>query len=338
MVLLSRALKPFCVFLIVVIGGCVVADKLGLSRKSVRFSHQIHVTDEEIDCVDCHLKAEDEAEAGLPRMKQCMLCHEGVDEDLPVAKRPMTIYGKKPVWTSAADIPGEVKFSHATHYEADVECAECHQGIEKNTRITKAVRVDMDACLKCHAAKKVAAKCETCHTRIREDQEPDSHRHNWKKYHGQIVRAETGATGDNCALCHTEATCTKCHRDEAPRNHNNHWRHRGHGLTAQMDRDNCSVCHRSDFCDRCHRETEPRNHVGAWGSPRNRHCTSCHFPLSGEGCVTCHKSTPSHAQATALPTNNAHATATDANCRTCHVSALRIGHPDNGESCRICHQ
>ena len=337
MVFLSRAIKPFCIFLVLVMSGCVVAQKLGLTGKSVRFSHKTHVTDEEMDCVDCHLTVEDEAAAGMPRMGQCMACHRGIDEDLPEKKRPLVVFGKKPVWSSVTDIPEENIFSHQKHGEAGVDCAECHPGIETSARITGKVRVAMDACTKCHAKKKAANECETCHREIRKDREPPDHKHNWKRYHGQAARADSGKTSHDCSLCHQESTCDACHQDEAPQNHNNHWRHRGHGIAASLDRDNCSVCHRSDSCDRCHRDTSPRNHTGLWASPRNTHCTSCHFPLNNEGCATCHQATPSHATADALPTNAAHTNATDTQCRECHTPA-NTGHLDNGDSCRLCHQ
>lgn len=336
MVFLTRALKPFCLFLAVAISGCMVAQKLGLLEKSARFSHKVHSADEDLGCEDCHRTAAKSEDAGMPRVKQCLVCHEGIDEERSPAKKFKALYGEKPEWSKVTALPEEVIFSHQVHNDAKVKCGECHRGIERNRAVTSKLRVEKDACLKCHAKKGLAKDCKSCHTTIRKDREPGSHKHNWKKYHGQVVRADTGRSVDRCELCHQESACTACHQDEAPQNHNNHWRHRGHWVAASVDRENCAACHRSDFCDRCHRDSEPRNHVGLWSSPRNQHCLNCHFPLKNEGCITCHKSDPSHAQATALPTNQAHANATDANCRACHTPLSF--HFDNGDSCRNCHE
>jgi hypothetical protein len=103
---------------------------------------------------------------------------------------------------------------------------------------------------------------------------------------------------------------------------------------AAMDRDNCMVCHRADSCVRCHEEVLPLNHTGMWGSPKDTHCFSCHFPLKSTSCFVCHKSTPSHSDATPLPAN--HSPASD--CRACHGMDARLPHVDNGDDCTICHK
>lgn len=342
MVLLSRKIKPFCIFLVMCISGCLVAQKLGIGAKPGRFNHKRHLAEEELECKSCHRGATESAEARMPSLAQCMLCHEGIDEGKPKEEQIRAIFGEKPTWSHVTDLPEDVVFSHKAHGDAKVECAGCHRGIETNTAITKKVRVEKTDCMKCHGPKETAAakirsnECDVCHRSITRDWEPNSHNHNWKAFHGGVVRAETGRSEDRCALCHHESSCNACHQDEAPQNHNNQWRHRGHWVAASMDRDKCAVCHRSDFCDRCHMETEPRNHVGAWGSPRNRHCLTCHFPLSKSNCFLCHKDDPSHQAAPERPQDNQHAAATEANCRTCH-QVIGLTHLDNGDRCGNCH-
>jgi hypothetical protein len=276
----------------------------------------------------------------MPTVKQCLTCHEGIDEGRPQHKRVLTVYGKEPQWSHVTDISEEVRFSHKKHQDAKVQCQECHKGIEKSQGVAEKLAVDMDDCTKCHARKKVAAECSTCHTKIRKDTAPDNHRQNWKRDHGQAARsARGGASGKNCKLCHEQSTCVACHQVEPPRNHNNQWRQRGHLVTASMDRENCAVCHRTDFCDRCHRESAPRSHTASFGSPRDRHCLSCHTPVTNEQCHLCHKSTPSHlALAAPMPASPLHTAAM--NCRQCHGQApdAPLPHPDNGDTCTECHK
>ncbi|MBI2191657.1 MAG: cytochrome c3 family protein [Planctomycetes bacterium] len=336
MVLLKRALPSFLLFLALALSGCLVAQKLGLIKTRVRFSHKTHLKQEELQCTSCHRKAESEDKAGMPSMKQCLLCHEGVDEELAPEKRPVAVFGEKPTWSSVTHLPEENIFSHKAHFEAKVACSECHKGIEKSEIITKKVRVEMAACTRCHGRQEASTACETCHKEIRQDWSPESHKHEWKRYHGGVARSESPRSEDQCSLCHQEAACNACHQDEAPQNHNSHWRTRGHWISASMDRRNCAACHRSDYCDRCHEETAPRNHLASWGSTRNQHCLSCHFPLRNESCFTCHKSDPGHQLAPSRPADAQHAVAQESNCRTCH-NVIGLTHPDSGDNCGACH-
>lgn len=123
---------------------------------------------------------------------------------------------------------------------------------------------------------------------------PASHKGNWSEYHGRAVGARgnsPGQPGKACLTCHEQTDCMACHTTIMPRNHNNTWRVRGHGLTADGSRERCFTCHREDYCIRCHSETAPRSHTAGW---RNRHCTVCHFgpgkTITG-GCTVCHKQT-----------------------------------------------
>jgi len=182
-------------------------------------------------------------------------------------------------------------------------------------------------------------ECAACHDdgRTRETK-PAWHDLAWSRNHGQYIR-KFGFKADNkstCTLCHAESQCTSCHQQEKPRNHNEFWRLKGHGLAVGLDRSRCFACHRgADFCERCHAQTQPLDHTALWGAPGNRHCLNCHLPITSAGaqrCSSCHTGTPSHASAPAQPANALHTPG--ANCLNCH-SPLR--HPDNGTSCAVCH-
>lgn len=187
-----------------------------------------------------------------------------------------------------------------------------------------------------HPAIDKTMACSTCHDDGRTRQTPPpGHDATWIKNHGKTIQKFGFKAASTCTVCHTEATCTQCHQQEAPANHNEYWKLRGHGLTMGLNRNQCTTCHRSDFCERCHSETTPVNHRAAWGSPTNQHCQNCHFPITAAGaqkCAVCHQSTPSHDEAPTRPNNSLHGAGAD--CRGCHVP---LGHPDNGMSCTVCH-
>ncbi|MBI4211764.1 MAG: hypothetical protein HY540_03920 [Deltaproteobacteria bacterium] len=165
-----------------------------------------------------------------------------------------------------------------------------------------------------------------------------SHEAHWVEKHGATMKLTGDTFKGNCAMCHSESTCSSCHQQTPPRSHTHYWRLKGHGLAVGLNRSQCFSCHRSnDFCERCHAETQPLSHTGSWGTPSNRHCQNCHFPLTSAGgmqCAVCHKETPSHTLSTpAMPSNAKHVTG--ANCRSCHAP---LRHPDNGMTCTTCHQ
>jgi hypothetical protein len=321
------------------LAGCVFLAKLGLYEPPGKFSHRLHGKEQELECQNCHATAEKAAQAGMPRLKQCMLCHEGIDEEKPPERRISTIYGEAYQWSPRPVITGDVVFSHQLHAaEKKIACGDCHQGIETNTAVSDKVRVFKDDCLECHAREDKANDCSACHKEIRQDWKPETHSHNWKQFHGQAIQANTGKSENRCSLCHADSSCVSCHQDEPPRDHTNHWRQRGHGIAVSIDRTRCATCHRDDFCDRCHSEVSPRNHVGSWGSPRSRHCLTCHFPLKNESCFVCHKSDPSHLGLANPKPSDFHSPAL--NCRQCHGigGVAPFPHPDNGDDCNVCHR
>jgi cytochrome c3-like protein len=321
--------------------GCVLLERFGSGDQArLAFSHKIHVQGEGLECVSCHESADVSDDPGLPTLDSCTACHDTFDAEKPADRRIDKLFADgKFLATHASRLSSEQTFSHKRHVAANQECNACHTGIESDRRIDSGIGVNMARCMDCHAERKVANECETCHTVIRSDWAPQSHHHDWKQMHGQIVRSGSLASADSCALCHQESLCITCHREEPPQSHNNFFRHRGHGIAAMMDRQNCATCHEPDSCDRCHSEVLPMNHRGLWGAPKDTHCLTCHFPLGSEGCVVCHKDTHSHLLATPLPVNSPpippHNPAM--NCRQCHGISAPLPHVDKGDECILCH-
>lgn len=299
----------------------------------VRFNHAAHLRQEGVSCAFCH--SIDQA-TGLMRKagpQLCKPCHEQQlrgpkDLDLDALFDVSGHY----IATNVAKLPSDLRFSHLPHVGV-TECATCHGDIANSKGIPEPT-LGKDTCMGCHAERKASNECTTCHRAIDKDWKPQSHDTAWDARHGFVVRSRDDAIENRCSLCHeNEQTCVACHQTNPPDDHSNYWRQRGHGLSVQIDRSRCVTCHRTDFCERCHESTRPRSHRGSFGAPSQRHCTSCHFPLQGEGCYTCHKSAPDHL-GTPLPAGHHPAM----NCRLCHGAGVRLPHPDNGTSCVSCHR
>lgn len=153
---------------------------------------------------------------------------------------------------------------------------------------------------------------------------PQSHRAGWIEYHGKTVDlnlGEGGQTAQACLVCHDKSDCYSCHNIRMPRDHNNFWRTRGHGFSAEANRERCITCHKQDYCVRCHNETAPRSHQGRWnaaglvGTPdRPTHCDWCHFSSGvtpADNCVVCHRQAPH--------TSAPHPVSGSISCSLCHI-------------------
>lgn len=318
--------------LVLCAAGCVLA---GRAKPRFAFSHAEHVGEQSLACVSCHADAGRSDEPGMPDADACSVCHDEIDATKPKALHVAQLFdGASYRAAHALALDAEVKFSHARHAAVISDCGACHADVATSAGETAGAFM-MDRCTTCHDDRNVSPDCAVCHTRVGIDTAPLSHAVDWKRGHGRCVRSGSDATADRCALCHQESSCIQCHREEAPANHTAHWLQRGHGVTARMDRQNCAACHREESCASCHAEETPRNHTAAFGSPKNTHCVSCHFPLQATGCVTCHRDTRSHALAPPKPRDPIHVRGQ--NCRQCHVPPRTLEHVDNGSDCNACH-
>lgn len=311
------------------------------------FDHQGHV-DRDLACSDCH-GSEDEAWMAMPDLAFCNECHEDIDKEQPDKDLHASAFFDeegKGRWRHAGAQADEVIFDHERHVTEDDEgCLDCHKAVAESTVQPGPADalMTMQACIDCHAADETASQyndCASCHKELRKDRAPKSHRGAWMRTHGHHARMGAyDPLPSDCAMCHTRSGCQECHLALPPRSHTNHFRLRGHGALASMDRESCTTCHKTDTCEECHRNVAPRNHRGSWGGRFSRHCNSCHIPVgspSDQGCAVCHRSTPSHSTAPPRPTNPAHMTSNSNACRECHSAPPP--HPDNGQSCLICHQ
>jgi hypothetical protein len=133
----------------------------------IDFPHDIHVG-RKIACTEyCHEGVTTQAIAGLPSVRACMFCHNAIATDRPAVQRITALreQGQDLAWQRVFDYPASshVKFNHAPHIRAEVECATCHGNIAGQTVARRTVTLTMGFCVSCHREKQAPIDCQTCH-------------------------------------------------------------------------------------------------------------------------------------------------------------------------------
>ena len=135
-------------------------------QQPIDFPHNKHV-DQGLACVDCHSTADTGTKASLPSVSKCMLCHEKVATEGP-GVTVLRQYAEKKRELPWARVYGFhelafVKFRHAPHVRAGIECAVCHGEVAKMTVAKPVVKHTMGTCVSCHRENKASDDCVVCH-------------------------------------------------------------------------------------------------------------------------------------------------------------------------------
>jgi len=133
-------------------------------EQPIPFSHRLHVTDKQIDCLYCHSTAERSLSAGLPAVEKCLGCHDHI---IPLHEEILKLKGfqrqKRPLpWVRVTYNPDHVYFPHYRHTLKGVRCQECHGEVETVDRLRK-VTIYMGFCLSCHKERGAPLTCTACH-------------------------------------------------------------------------------------------------------------------------------------------------------------------------------
>jgi hypothetical protein len=132
----------------------------------IPFPHKTHIAKKAV-CADCHESADKGPVAGIPSVKTCMICHSQIATDKPLIKQ-VTSYSDKGIeipWQRVYGFTREahVRFNHAPHIRASVDCAACHGDVASQTVAERAVDHNMGFCVNCHKQKGASNDCLTCH-------------------------------------------------------------------------------------------------------------------------------------------------------------------------------
>lgn len=266
------------------------------------FDHRIHG---EVACAECHAGAAESRRAAdslLPDEAACARCHAvaaAPDADATaVCGRCHPTYrppGEPPRFSSTAATrdarsvrnppPGVarpspyVRFDHAAHATAGIDCVVCHARATAQDRSPAGASLPlMGDCLGCHDGRRADDSCRTCHLtdaagRVRWRLPTgllvptgrsfgDRHDEAFVREHGPAAARDRR----HCASCHADDGCQACHDGVArpAAVHPPGWRAL-HAVPARKDPRGCAACHRaSGDCIACHR----RSHVVAEGEQR----------------------------------------------------------------------
>jgi len=144
-------------------------DFLGIRSKPqqpIPFPHSTHIA-KKAECTDCHESVEKGPIAGIPSVKTCMICHSQIALDKPLIKQ-VTAYSDRGVeipWQRVYGFTREahVRFNHAPHVRAKVDCAVCHGDLAHQTVAERVVDHNMGFCVDCHRKNNAPNDCWTCH-------------------------------------------------------------------------------------------------------------------------------------------------------------------------------
>jgi hypothetical protein len=134
-------------------------------QQPIAFTHKRHLA-KGVECADCHQGVEQGPDAGLPSVKLCMTCHLAIATDRPEIKKVASYLerGEEIPWQRVYGYypSAHVRFDHAPHIRAGVNCATCHADMAQQTVAIRAVDLKMGYCLSCHRQQRASIDCVTC--------------------------------------------------------------------------------------------------------------------------------------------------------------------------------
>ena len=146
-----------------------VRDFFGRRRTPVQpiaYTHKVHLANG-MQCINCHTGVDTGPDAQLPSVKLCMTCHQFIGADRPEIRKLAAYFerGEDIPWQRVYNYSqsAHVKFNHAPHIRAGVDCKTCHGDMTQQTVAVRAVDLNMGYCLDCHKQRKASVDCTTCH-------------------------------------------------------------------------------------------------------------------------------------------------------------------------------
>jgi len=159
----SRVLRATGTLLLVVMA---MAATVLRAEQPIAYSHKIHI-EHGLQCLDCHSGADTGARATIPSVSKCMLCHAKIATGNPEVKKVAGFAAAR------REIPWErvygfdsaalVKFQHAPHIRAGVQCVRCHGDMTQAATAQPLVKHNMGTCVSCHRENHASEDCATCH-------------------------------------------------------------------------------------------------------------------------------------------------------------------------------
>jgi uncharacterized Zn-binding protein involved in type VI secretion len=132
----------------------------------IAYTHKVHLA-HGMQCTTCHVGVDRGPDARIPSVTFCMTCHQVIAKDNPEIKK-MAAYrarGEEIPWQRVYgfETAANVKFNHAPHIRAGIDCAKCHGDMHQQTVAERKVDHTMGFCVQCHQQTNASIDCVTCH-------------------------------------------------------------------------------------------------------------------------------------------------------------------------------
>ena len=241
-----------------------------------------------VACVACHLDSGTASRIGfgVQHLTGAVLRSPGDSRDRAAVPDSRCVACHKAALRGVVSANG-IRISHSS-CAVDRACTDCHSAVAHGTATTWATTYDMETCVACHATQgsKVSTACDLCHAgrtpaeRVASGVFATTHGPNWRTTHGMGNAA-------TCSVCHTSASCQKCHGPGLP--HDATFLDR-HAAVSTSPGARCQSCHQTAFCDDCHGLQMP--HPAAFIKGHSAQATSnpalCQRCHAATDCTTCH--------------------------------------------------
>ncbi len=133
----------------------------------IKFSHALHVGQNQIECQYCHTGVEKSRHASIPGTQICMNCHKYVQQGpkygteeikkiydyagWDVDKQKFTRAPKNIEWVKIHNLPDHVYFNHSQHVKVGgIKCQTCHGKVEEYEVMKQFAPLSMGWCINCH--------------------------------------------------------------------------------------------------------------------------------------------------------------------------------------------
>ena len=159
------------VFLLLVAGlllAKVIIREDEVILQPIRFNHELHTGQLQMECTECHKYVKEAEFAGRPSLVICAACHEEALTESPEEKKlvELVLASREIPWQRLDKVPSHVYFSHRRHVTAtQIECVTCHGEIGHSSSPPEKplIRLRMNFCLECHEKEKASVDCNSCH-------------------------------------------------------------------------------------------------------------------------------------------------------------------------------
>ena len=182
--------------------GWVIFPPLLYSEKHqpIDFSHKIHQEAVDEGCESCHYFREDGSFSGIPKLENCVECHEEPMGDNREEAKLIKEYiepGKEIPWLIYACQPQCVFFSHAAHVKgAEIDCTTCHGHIGESEHLRVYEENRFTGYSRNIWGKNMAGLKKNTWDRMKMDDCAECH----KEATGKKTSVQTGK--DACFVCH----------------------------------------------------------------------------------------------------------------------------------------